>query len=129
MFCFNEKVCNSNIFVTAKTDGFINGTVFWLLTSCSSETARRFGGTYFQIQVPKVSQETTKRNGMLPVSTDFLFDFLFDTEDEAIIFLRNGGLCPDHPALRPKIPYTSAISVLTSDPTNGVVMYLRLSQS
>jgi hypothetical protein len=50
-----------NIFVTTQTDGFINGTVFWVLTSYSSETARRFGRTcHLQIHGQKLSQETSK---------------------------------------------------------------------
>jgi hypothetical protein len=115
------------IFVTTQTDGLINGTVFYVLPSCSSETALRFGGTYLKIQSRKVSQETNKRNDKLPVSADFLLDFLFHPEDEASIFLRNDGLCSDYPALQPRTPYTSVTSMLTSNPTNGVAMHLRLS--
>jgi ABC-type molybdate transport system permease subunit len=66
----------------------VKSTVFWVVTPSSSETARRFGGTYcLHLQdrrLRKARNRVFSTRGSLilpPVSAGFILVLLFDPED------------------------------------------------
>jgi hypothetical protein len=55
--------------------------VVWVVTVCSSETTRRFGGIYsLHLQIAKYAKFA---------NTSFMFDSVLSPEDEDDMFLRN----------------------------------------
>jgi hypothetical protein len=56
----------------------IKSAIFWIVPSCNSETARRFGGTYhLHIQA----------DSLPPDYASFLLELLFEPEGEDDMFL------------------------------------------
>jgi hypothetical protein len=72
--------------------------VLGVLTPCSAETARRFGGTYrFHLQDQKGKpSKTADEEGYRLSSTSFLLGLLIDPEDRGDIFLRNVWFTPGY---------------------------------
>jgi hypothetical protein len=66
----------------------INNTDFWASTPSSSETFRRFRGTYgLQLQGINVSQVETKKFGLRHFDARFQLGLFFDPEDGGDMFL------------------------------------------
>jgi hypothetical protein len=78
------------------------GKVFWIVTTCSSERARRFGVTCRKLRFPHAF-------------TGFLLDLSFGPRYVGSMFLTNVSLSPNCPALQPKRPYCSSILVPGSE--------------
>jgi hypothetical protein len=71
----------------------MNNTVFWGVTSYSSERAQRFYATYhFHLQAVRVRQAK--------------LGLLLNPEDGGDMFLRIVWLCPNFTALQPRTQYT-----------------------
>jgi hypothetical protein len=85
---------------TFKINITMKSAVFQVLISCSSETDRRFGGTYrLLLQGWRVSQA---RNQQSRACAGFLHGLLFDPEDECDMVLRTVGLSPTYTTLLPR---------------------------
>jgi hypothetical protein len=81
---------------------------FWVVSPCSSEKARHFGGTpYLHLQGPKVSQARNERISLPPASFGYLLGLLFEPEAGGEIFLRNVEVSPNYTALQHRRPYSS----------------------
>jgi hypothetical protein len=65
--------------MSAQSNFSLRSEVFWVVTPCSSDTARRFGGKYCLLS-------------LLLASADFGVNLLSDPEDGGDIFLRIVGL-------------------------------------
>jgi hypothetical protein len=67
----------------------MNSAVVYVITSCSSERSRRFGGTYrLHLQGSRI-REVRNKLRFSAASADFLLSLFFDPEDGGDIFLRN----------------------------------------
>jgi hypothetical protein len=76
--------------------------VFWLVTPCNSEIARRFGGNdSLHLQGRRVSQARNQLS-LTPDSAGLLLDLLFDPEDRGGMFLRNVALSQSYMAIQPR---------------------------
>jgi hypothetical protein len=78
-------------------------SVFWLVTLCSSDRARRFKTTFRLLKVRRLSH-ARKQLRLQPASDGFLFGLFFDPEYVGDIFLRNVGLFLTYMALQPWRP-------------------------
>jgi hypothetical protein len=66
--------------------------VFCAITPCSSETLRRFGGSYHLLS---------------PACAGFFPDVLVDPEYGGDEFVRNVGLSPNYTVFQPRKPYST----------------------
>jgi hypothetical protein len=79
--------------------------IFWVVTLCSSEKVRHFGGTchlHFRI-----NEQETSRSWWRLASAGFLLGLLFDPEVGSDMFLRNVELPPNYIALQPRRQFPS----------------------
>jgi hypothetical protein len=83
------------------TEVNMQSAVFWVATPCSSETPRRFEGTYHLRFNGKISaeQETNRIIWKAQLITGLLFGLLLDPEVSRM-FVRNVDLFPDYTALQ-----------------------------
>jgi hypothetical protein len=82
----------------------VKNMVVWVVTSCSSERAQCFGGTYcLHLQERKVNQlrNQQKQLRMLPASAGFLLGLLFSYEDGGNMLLQTVGLFLNYTLLNP----------------------------
>jgi hypothetical protein len=123
--------------------------VFWDITSCSSEKARCFGGTYHpHLQGRRVKQaryqqkrwpfseiqDFTTHKTIIFIYACLLLGLLFDPEDRGVILLRNVRLPPNYTVLQPRrsyfpfsVPsYTNSLNILKP---SGYYMYHLLQYS
>jgi hypothetical protein len=87
----------------------LTSMVFWVVMPCTSETARRFGGTYC---LRRHCRNVSQRSRQLSARFCWIIAWLaspHDPEFGANMFLRNVRLCPNYTALQSRKQYCSGL--------------------